>query len=131
MPTGHAEHEAELDLSERALEVTEPDGQGVQAELAAPVENEFTEQTWHAPRNAKYPAAQARQLAVLLWFATIAPVVPYPGAQGVHAVLAAPVEYVPLGHTAHKPLLANVPGPQAEQAAGLLCAEGAVLAEVP
>ena len=131
MPAGHAEHEAELDLSVRALEVTEPDGQGVQAELAAPVENEFTEQTWQAPRNAKYPAVQAPQLAALLWLAASTPAVAYPGAQGVQAALAAPVEYVPLGHTAHKPLLANVPGPQAEQAAELLCAEGAVLAEVP
>ena len=49
----------------------------------------------------------------------------------MHAVLAAHVEYVPLGHTAHTPLLANVPGPHAEQAVELLCSEGAVLAEVP
>ena len=48
----------------------------------------------------------------------------------MQAALAAPVEWVPLGHTAHTPLLAYVPGPHATHEPALLCAEGSVLAEV-
>ena len=53
MPAGHAEHEARPERSERDPEVTEPGGHDIQAELAAPVENELTGQDWQVPRYEK------------------------------------------------------------------------------